>query len=119
MNSITVDGLESETEYYYAVRAANRDLSSKLSNEISVTTKNRENSIGCIQLAADDIRVSYAGNQVTVENKTPEILEVSVYTPLGTCIENRKIGEGTTFIYLREGQMYILKVGSLSYKIVL
>lgn len=117
--SVTVDGLESETEYYYAIRAASGDVPSKLSNEISVTTKTRESSIGCIQLTVDDIRVSYAGNQVTVENQTPEILEVSVYTPLGTCIENRKIGEGTTFIHLPEGQMYILKVGSLSYKIML
>lgn len=119
VSSSPVEGLEPETEYYYAVQATDGELLSKLSNEIQVTTPTKENSIGCRQLTADDLRINSTGNRVTIENKTYGNLEVRIYTPLGECVASRSIGEGTSTIYLNAGQVYILKIGSFTYKIVL
>lgn len=119
VSTILVENLECETDYYYMIKAISGDLTSKLSNEISVTTNGKPDANKCLMLIPDDISVSSAGNTITVENRTSNELNVEIYNPLGLLIKTQKLPEGSSRIDLTSGQIYILKIGSLIVKTVL
>ncbi len=112
-----VTGLDKETEYYYTVSATNGTLTSKVSNEIKVTTKS---STSGIQTLSSDCQINVLSGEIVINSTSSTVEQVLIYNLAGQKVYSNKLN-GTLSISTKElpRGVYFIKVGRNAKKFTL
>ena len=110
-NSYSVTGLDGIGTYYYTVKAANATVTSSESNEVTVSL-----TTGISRSFADNYAVRADKSSVNVVTPNNEV--VRIFDAMGKLVREQSVQAGTSKIILPSGQMYIVRIGLYSAKVV-
>lgn len=114
--SLLLEGLQSETDYYYVVRAKAETYTSKSSEEMAAKTITTG---GIDALVLENIYISIYESLITVRNTVPGDWTIQIYNILGELISTQTTRTEEITVNLTKGTIYIIKVNEQSFKIVL
>jgi len=109
----TVTGLTAGTEYFFTVTAKNTNVTSLMSNEISITT----DTITGLEKIYSSLSVSVVNGKIQVNAVAGET--VNIYNAIGQLLLSKITVEGTNTIAVASHGVLIVKVGNHLSKVIL
>ena len=111
-----VEQLESEKEYFYAVTAFNGEVYSKKSNEIAVSTLS--DIMGIKPTSDNGISVYMENSELIVTSDNPDLSSLYILDVQGHILEKKTITLGTYRFPITDRGIYIVRIGSRTYKVI-
>lgn len=111
-----VDKLKSDKEYFYTVKAFNGEVYSKVSNEVNVRTLSGGS--GIKTMSNDKIKVYVQGSDLIITSEEPDDIPGCIMNAQGCILKQISIATGTHRIPILEKGIYLVKAGTVIYKIM-